>query len=68
MMRTESNHSRGILQQLHIALLGGLTCKLLSLYYQIEAFKSELEVRCTSPVVHHIVDDRVSAGSRQTTT
>ena len=46
MMRTESNHAPGTFQQLRIALLGGLTCKLLSLYYQIESIKSELEV-CT---------------------
>jgi hypothetical protein len=46
MMRTESNHARGTFQQLRITLLGGLTCKLLSLYYQIESIKSELEV-CT---------------------
>ena len=46
MMRTESNHARGTFQQLRITLTGGLTCKLLSLYYQIESIKSELEV-CT---------------------
>ena len=46
MMRTESNQARGTFQQLRVALLGGLTCKLLSLYYQIESIKSELEV-CT---------------------
>jgi len=63
MMRLESNHSRGIFQQLYIALLGGLTCKLLSLYYRIEAVKSGLEVRCTTLVVYHIVDGLVSAGS-----
>jgi hypothetical protein len=68
MMRTRSNLFRGLFQQLRIALLDGLTCKLLSLYYQIEAIKSELEVRCTTLVVYHIVDGRVSAGSRQTTT
>ena len=45
-MRMESNHARGTFQQLRIALLGGLTCKLLSLYYQVESIKSELEV-CT---------------------
>lgn len=45
-MRTESNHARGTFQQLRVALLGGLTCKLLSLYYQVESIKSELEV-CT---------------------
>ena len=63
MIRTESNLSRGIFQQLHITLLGGLTCKFLSLYYQIEAIISELEVHCTTLVVYHIIDDRVSAGS-----
>jgi len=63
MMRTESNHARGTFHQLRIALLGGLTCKLLSLYYQIESIKSELEV-CTavSPSITPPVD-RVSAGS-----
>jgi len=44
-MRTESNLARGIFPQLRIALLHGLTWKLLSLYYEIEAIKSELEVR-----------------------
>ena len=46
MMRTESNHARGTFRQLRITIMGGLTCKLLSLYYQIESIKSELEV-CT---------------------
>ena len=46
MMRTESNHARGTFQQLRIALVGGLTCKLLSLYNQIETIKFDLEV-CT---------------------
>ena len=45
-MRTDSNHARGTFQQLRIALLGGLTCKLLSLYYQVKSIKSDLEV-CT---------------------
>ena len=45
-MRTESNHARGTFQQLHIALLGGLTYRLLFLYYQIESIKADLEV-CT---------------------
>ena len=40
----ESNHARGTFQQLRLTLMGGLTCKLLSLYYQIESIKSELEV------------------------
>ena len=43
-MRTESNHARGTFLQRRIALVGGLTRKLLSLYYQVE---SDLEV-CTS--------------------
>ena len=46
MMRTDSNHARGTFRQLRIALLGGLTWKLLSLYCQVESIKSELEV-CT---------------------
>ena len=51
MMRTESNLARGIFPQLRIALLHGLTWKLYSLYYEIEAIKSELEVRY---VISHI--------------
>ena len=45
MMRTESNLARGIFPQLRIALLHGLTWKLFSLYYEIEAIKSGIEVR-----------------------
>jgi hypothetical protein len=44
MMRVESNHARGSFQQLHLALLGR-TYILYSLYYQIGAIKSKLEVR-----------------------
>ena len=36
----------GTFNQLRVALLHGLTYKLFSLYYQIKAIKSELEVRC----------------------
>jgi len=43
-MRMESHHAQGTLNQLRVALLHGLTFKLFSLYYQIEAIKSELEV------------------------
>ena len=46
-MRLESNRARGTFNQLRIALLHGLTCKLFSLYYQIEVIRSELEVRFT---------------------
>ena len=46
-MRLESNHAQGTFNQLRVALLHGLTYKLYSLYYQIEAIKSELEVRFT---------------------
>ena len=65
-MRTESNHARGTFRQLHIALLGGLTYRLFSLYYQIESIKADLEVctpvsRCLS---HHTTVDPGSAGSR----
>ena len=68
MMRTESNHARGTFRQLRIALLGGLTYRLLSLYYQIESIKADLEV-CTPVLVvyYHTIVDRGSAGSRQTT-
>jgi len=62
MMRVESNSAPGTLNQLRVALLHGLTYKLLSLYYQIEAIKSELEVRCTR-LVHYGVDDGASAES-----
>jgi len=67
MMRVESNRAPETLNQLRVALLHGLTYKLLSLYYQIEAIKSELEVRCTPLRVHRVVDDGASAESRQTT-
>jgi len=69
MMRVESNRSPGTLNQLRVALLHGLTYKLFSLYYQIEAIKSELEVRCTPPRVQSrsVVDDDASAESRQST-
>jgi len=43
-MRLESNHAQGTFNQLRVALLHGLTYKLYSLYYQIEAIKSGLEV------------------------
>ena len=46
-MRVKSNSAPGTFNQLRVALLHGLTYKLFSLYYQIEAIKSELEVRCT---------------------
>jgi len=56
MMRTESNLARGIFPQLHVAL-HGLTWKLLSLYYEIEAIKLELEVRYViAPLVYHVID------------
>jgi len=42
-MRMESNHARGIFQQL-LTLLRGLTYRLYSLYGQIEDIKSGLEV------------------------
>ena len=45
MMRVESNHAQGTFNQLRVSLLHGLTYRLYSLYYQIEAIKSELEVR-----------------------
>jgi len=44
MMRLESNHAQGIFDQLRVALLHGLTFKLFSLRFQIEAIKSRLEV------------------------
>jgi len=67
-MRVESNSAPGTFNQLRVALLHGLTYKLLSLYYQIEAIKSELEVRCAPLQVHRAIDDGASAESRQTTT
>ena len=45
MMRVDSNRAPGTFNQLRVAFLHGLTYKLFSLYYQIEAIKSELEVR-----------------------
>ena len=47
MMRAESNSAPGTFDQLRVALVHGLTYKLFCLYYQIEAIKSKLEVRCT---------------------
>ena len=56
MMRTESNLARGIFPQLRVAL-HGLTWKLLSLYYEIEAIKLELEVRYVIlSFVFHVID------------
>jgi len=67
MMRVESNRAPGTLNQLRVALLHGLTYKLFSLYYQIEAIKSELEVCCAPLRTYRTVDDNASAESRQTT-
>jgi hypothetical protein len=66
-MRIESNHARGTFQQLRVALLRGLTCKLYSLYGRIESIKSELEVHRVILLVSCIADDSVSAGGRQAT-
>ena len=46
-MRLESDHAQGTFNQLRVALLHGLTFKLYSLYYRIEAIRSELEVHST---------------------
>jgi hypothetical protein len=51
-MRMESNHARGIFQQLRLAVQRGLTCKLFALYYRIEALKSRLEVCLTNLFDH----------------
>ena len=67
MMRVESNRAPGTLNQLRVALLHGLTYKLFSLYCQIEAIKSELEVCCAPLRIYRAVDDNASAESRQTT-
>ena len=48
MTGVESNGAPGTFNQLRIALVHGLTYKLFCLYYQIEAIRSELEVRCTT--------------------
>ena len=66
-MRVESNSAPGTFNQLRVALLHGLTYKLLSLYNQIQAIKSEVEVRCAPLQVHHAADDGTPAESRQTT-
>jgi hypothetical protein len=62
-MRMEINHSHGTLQQLRIGLWRGLTWKLPSLYRRIKAIKSELEVCCTTLIVHRMADGGVSARS-----
>ena len=67
MMRLESNRAPGTFNQLRVALLHGLTFRLFSLYYQIEAIKSELEVMFHTLLVRHAVDDDISGGDRQTT-
>jgi len=64
MMYVESNHASGTFNHLRVAVLHGLTYKLFSLYYQIEAIKSDLEVRCTPLLVLDAVDDGASAKSR----
>jgi len=63
LMRVESNRAPGTFNQLRIALLHGLTYKLFSLYYQIEAIKSQLEVRCAPLLIPHAVDDDPPAES-----
>jgi hypothetical protein len=50
MMRLKSNYAQGTFNQLRVTILHGLTYKLYSLYYQVEAIKSELEVRFTFPL------------------
>jgi hypothetical protein len=65
-MRMESNRTRGTLQQLRLALLRGLICKLYSLYYRIEDIKAKLEVCWAILLVYHvscIINDGVSACS-----
>ena len=62
-MRVESHRARGVSQQLRLALLRGLTCRLYFLYYRIEAVKSELEVCCNILLVYRVVDDDFSASS-----
>ena len=46
-MRMESHDAQGGFNQLRVALEHGLTCKLYSLSCQIEAIKSQLQVRFT---------------------
>ncbi len=62
-MRMEINHCHGTLQQLRIGLWCGLTWKLFPLYQRIKAIKSELEVCCTTLIIHRMADDGVSARS-----
>jgi len=46
-MRGESDNAPGTFQQLCLALRGH-TWKLVSLYFQVKALKSDLEVGCTT--------------------
>ena len=62
-MRMEINHAHGTFQQLRIGVWCGLTWKLVPLHHRIEAMKSELEVCCTTVIVHHMADDGVLARS-----
>jgi hypothetical protein len=66
MMRMESNRAPGTFNQLRVALLHGLTYKLFSLCYKIEAIKAELEVRRTPLCSHRAADDGALAEGRQT--
>ena len=64
MMRMESNHSRGTFRQLLPVLHHGLTCRLYSLHYRIEAIKSRVEVRhgCITVPAHRVIDNGASVG------
>ena len=62
-MRVESNLARGPFQQLHLAILHSLTCRLYVLYFRIEGMKSKLEVCQTALLVHHTQNKHVSAGN-----
>ena len=64
-LRMESNHARGIFQQLRLAVQRGLTCKLFALYYRIEALKSRLEVCLTNlfDLRWHTTDNSGSASA-----
>jgi hypothetical protein len=60
-MRIENNHAKGIFQQLRIAILRGLTCKLHTLYYRIDAIKSRLEVRRLALLGNRIIQLKMAS-------
>jgi hypothetical protein len=60
-MRMESNHAPMIFQQLRLTIQRGLAYRLYSLYSQIKATKSKLEVCRITLLTHHTFNHGISA-------